>query len=125
MIRRPPRSTRTDTLFPYTTLFRSVDEVDDSAKFFIRAPRVAEVHNPRSTVLLPEDRERRRLVYTREGRIASQVDEAVPVAGIVERVEQKLGRDIQPTHEMVSLADYRLRYAAYRADPDQIGRAHV
>src|SRR3546814_9182720 len=26
MIRRPPRSTRTDTLFPYTTLFRSKDE---------------------------------------------------------------------------------------------------
>src|SRR3546814_872401 len=25
MIRRPPRSTRTDTLFPYTTLFRSED----------------------------------------------------------------------------------------------------
>src|SRR3546814_21078815 len=25
MIRRPPRSTRTDTLFPYTTLFRSDD----------------------------------------------------------------------------------------------------
>src|SRR3546814_9147959 len=27
MIRRPPRSTRTDTLFPYTTLFRSHDLV--------------------------------------------------------------------------------------------------
>src|SRR3546814_17752378 len=26
MIRRPPRSTRTDTLFPYTTLFRSEEE---------------------------------------------------------------------------------------------------
>src|SRR3546814_3294841 len=26
MIRRPPRSTRTDTLFPYTTLFRSTRE---------------------------------------------------------------------------------------------------
>src|SRR3546814_12978381 len=26
MIRRPPRSTRTDTLFPYTTLFRSLAE---------------------------------------------------------------------------------------------------
>src|SRR3546814_8040433 len=26
MIRRPPRSTRTDTLFPYTTLFRSCDD---------------------------------------------------------------------------------------------------
>src|SRR3546814_2426722 len=31
MIRRPPRSTRTDTLFPYTTLFRSVE------KFFVDA----------------------------------------------------------------------------------------
>src|SRR3546814_8504959 len=28
MIRRPPRSTRTNTLFPYTTLFRSVDIPD-------------------------------------------------------------------------------------------------
>src|SRR3546814_4845445 len=28
MIRRPPRSTRTDTLFPYTTLFRSLRELD-------------------------------------------------------------------------------------------------
>src|SRR3546814_19320554 len=27
MIRRPPRSTRTDTLFPYTTLFRSDDGI--------------------------------------------------------------------------------------------------
>src|SRR3546814_14695641 len=26
MIRRPPRSTRTDTLFPYTTLFRSIEQ---------------------------------------------------------------------------------------------------
>src|SRR3546814_4181687 len=26
MLRRPPRSTRTDTLFPYTTLFRSEDD---------------------------------------------------------------------------------------------------
>src|SRR3546814_11262672 len=28
MIRRPPRSTRTDTLFPYTTLFRSCQAFD-------------------------------------------------------------------------------------------------
>src|SRR3546814_15786904 len=28
MIRRPPRSTRTDTLFPYTTLFRSADPTE-------------------------------------------------------------------------------------------------
>src|SRR3546814_1514431 len=31
MIRRPPRSTRTDTLFPYTTLFRSPEIVGEVA----------------------------------------------------------------------------------------------
>src|SRR3546814_8005892 len=31
MIRRPPRSTRTDTLFPYTTLFRSAKRAFDLA----------------------------------------------------------------------------------------------
>src|SRR3546814_5906055 len=32
MIRRPPRSTRTDTLFPYTTLFRSEYDLDEAAE---------------------------------------------------------------------------------------------
>src|SRR3546814_1758816 len=31
MNRRPPRSTRTDPLFPYTTLFRSTFDTDDEA----------------------------------------------------------------------------------------------
>src|SRR3546814_11425220 len=31
MIRRPPRSTRTDTLFPYTTLFRSIGTAEPAA----------------------------------------------------------------------------------------------
>src|SRR3546814_14105887 len=35
MIRRPPRSTRTDTLFPYTTLFRSADRHDLQVAYFI------------------------------------------------------------------------------------------
>src|SRR3546814_3136264 len=30
MVRRPPRSTRTDTLCPYTTLFRSVERGEDA-----------------------------------------------------------------------------------------------
>src|SRR3546814_3004262 len=36
MIRRPPRSTRTDTLFPYTTLFRSDRGVDRVARRPVR-----------------------------------------------------------------------------------------
>src|SRR3546814_20996529 len=38
MIRRPPGSTRTDTLFPYTTLFRSwAPNADDSWLFDVRS----------------------------------------------------------------------------------------
>src|SRR3546814_7015238 len=40
MIRRPPRSSRTDTLFPYTTLFRSLDVYADNA-LFSRAAELA------------------------------------------------------------------------------------
>src|SRR3546814_3989818 len=38
MIRRPPRSTRTDTLFPYTTLFRSAVQPSPSLLHLLRAP---------------------------------------------------------------------------------------
>src|SRR3546814_1891176 len=39
MIRRPPRSTRTDTLFPYPTLFRSTDCGDFSLPGFRARPK--------------------------------------------------------------------------------------
>src|SRR3546814_19623947 len=42
MIRRPPRSTRTDTLFPYTTLFRSASETSEAA---IEAASLSELNN--------------------------------------------------------------------------------
>src|SRR3546814_16315855 len=38
MIRRPPRSTRTDTLFPYSTLFRSAD------RWRVRLVRAGDCH---------------------------------------------------------------------------------
>src|SRR3546814_8632336 len=49
MIRRPPRSTRTDTLFPYTTLFRSHGRRPGQRGRFrrARASRAADVDNPR------------------------------------------------------------------------------
>src|SRR3546814_16928108 len=51
MIRRPPRSTRTDTLFPYTTLFRSrvvlmfqpAEEDGSGAAAVIADPRFREI----------------------------------------------------------------------------------
>src|SRR3546814_16240908 len=36
MIRRPPRSTRTDTLFPYTTLFRSLQQLAGQSAELLR-----------------------------------------------------------------------------------------
>src|SRR3546814_10595555 len=49
MIRRPPRSTRTDTLFPYTTLVRSVEQRKrytlHQADARIRQPKVI-LHRP-------------------------------------------------------------------------------
>src|SRR3546814_6104310 len=50
MIRRPPRSTRTDTLFPYTTLFRS-----GVRQVVVQVARTARnVHPPRPIGFLSE-----------------------------------------------------------------------
>src|SRR3546814_11145353 len=48
MIRRPPRSTRTDTLFPYTTLFRSLRLMGLSRTLFIHFRHGAGDRAPRS-----------------------------------------------------------------------------
>src|SRR3546814_12260795 len=53
MIRRPPRSTRTDTLFPYTTLFRSGDRRGQ------RSPAMAHGQRDRPQAELRTDRQRR------------------------------------------------------------------
>src|SRR3546814_16639360 len=47
MIRRPPRSTRTDTLFPYTTLFRSGHVGDGAARAGDADHRRAGIRRPR------------------------------------------------------------------------------
>src|SRR3546814_5436317 len=65
MIRRPPRSTRTDTLFPYTTLFRSVaDHIGSPAPSHRRRVSIADTrhsnrtHSTRSAGLRPPGRRR-------------------------------------------------------------------
>src|SRR3546814_13132004 len=48
MIRRPPRSTRTDTLFPYTTLFRSGPLVGARSRAVLLPARRSRRDDPRS-----------------------------------------------------------------------------
>src|SRR3546814_18878510 len=76
MIRRPPRSTRTDTLFPYTTLFRSREahEISSALVSFCEANGL-ELHEPTdqqlagvSPLLTPEVRS----VLTVAGSIGSR-----------------------------------------------------
>src|SRR3546814_18477742 len=51
MIRRPPRSTRTDTLFPYTTLFRSLWETGPFPTHRPIAPEAAQSPRARRRTL--------------------------------------------------------------------------
>src|SRR3546814_3847801 len=86
MIRRPPRSTRTDTLVPYTTLFRShvqtVDLVTERVKRGVRAlldKLLSETE--RATPITDEDRlrgvhdRRRRRLNDREARSEEHTSE--------------------------------------------------
>src|SRR3546814_13646670 len=67
MIRRPPRSTRTDTLFPYTTLFRSIGRclaIDPATEAFFQQARIGgfdrkrQIRIARTEVLSPEHPQR-------------------------------------------------------------------
>src|SRR3546814_2799859 len=59
MIRRPPRSTRTDTLFPYTTLFRSARRDDQRDR--PRRPRRGHERYSQGRAPRPARRRRQRL----------------------------------------------------------------
>src|SRR3546814_10716215 len=76
MRRRPPRSTRTDTLFPYTTLFRSL-VLTDSGGVQEEAPALGKpVLVMRETTERPEGVEAgtARLVGTDPGRIVAETE---------------------------------------------------
>src|SRR3546814_17998222 len=61
MIRQPPKSTRTDTLFPYTTLFRSQPSLVRTLDQLQAAGLVERVPNP-------DDRRSNRVAFTAEGK---------------------------------------------------------
>src|SRR3546814_9803298 len=105
MRRRPPRSTRTDTLFPYTTLFRSVDcdaqgrAAADHAWRIVRHPHCV---RPRRQFLRHSRPARR--TPPENGRHADL--RPVPV-----RAELANGRSEEHTSELQSLM--RISYAVF------------
>src|SRR3546814_14493604 len=106
MIRRPPRSTRTDTPFPYTTLFRSLAESEEHSQPD-RAPQTEIDERARAEQRLAD---RRRDPARHFGR------------GVVEgAIVDQPARPPDLRHHAVAGVD------AQRAGDtaDQIGRAHV
>src|SRR3546814_12977841 len=81
MIRRPPRSTRTDTLFPYTTLFRSVFELQVDAVMFRFVRHLEHAHrHPRLEAVERVGRVRRQLrLQLRECPGTQQRAQALPL----------------------------------------------
>src|SRR3546814_17944038 len=77
MTRRPPRSTRTDTLFPYTTLFRSrlVGGRVDRHIVALRRPQLVEIDR----LILVERLKRLALLGRREARIVKAAAVLRPV----------------------------------------------
>src|SRR3546814_2932909 len=107
MIRRPPRSTRTDTLFPYTTLFRSLrighEEGIENAgrgRFVIGGNGAVEVHRR-----LRDEVEHRRGIDRHAHRLVGCGKE------FRRRQAAEIGRSEEHTSELQSLM--RISYAVF------------
>src|SRR3546814_5357465 len=105
MIRRPPRSTRTDTLFPYTTLFRS---------------RVAEMQPVAPGTWQPFGAPAcEQLIFEAE------LDAGFAIGvGAVDGIDGLIGRQVGDERVAGGAVGWRRR-CPRRVDPVQIGRAHV
>src|SRR3546814_9300000 len=115
MLRRPPRSTRTDTLFPYTTLFRSPrlqyqverrfgrppESGQSAGRDYLAQPRLAGLGAEGETYLLAQGGRR---ADHRRGGVVNAADRVQVVLDLVVRSEEH-------TSELQSLM--RISYAVF------------
>src|SRR3546814_10856551 len=102
MIRRPPRSTRTDTLFPYTTLFRSLGSADATGFF---QPRLHKSLTDRMVKNLSDSQ--RCLGLLADVMIETGVN-LLYMRGVPRRcINQDVAQRRQPAAALAGQADYR------------------
>src|SRR3546814_6321200 len=97
MIRRPPRSTRTDTLFPYTTLFRS-DEIEEPGGVGVQ--EVDEVADPaaqRNLVLFQKIHGQSSPIVSRSEEHTSELQSLMRISYAVFCLKKKTNTHIAPT----------------------------
>src|SRR3546814_7945508 len=119
MIRRPPRSTRTDTLFPYTTLFRSAQQLGLQCQREVTDL----VEEQRAAVGLVDPAQR---ALRRAGEGAAVVSEQLAfhqVGGQRRAVDGDEGLLRAPAPGVDGTRQFAL--AGTRFAKDEIGRAHV
>src|SRR3546814_2627106 len=100
MIRRPPRSTRTDTLFPYTTRFRSAWKLDRLRIVFVAAG--IERHRPIALHRVSRERDDRNMPRRRVG---------LEAPCRLPAVQHRQARSEEHTSELQSLM--RISYAVF------------
>src|SRR3546814_12895280 len=105
MIRRPPRSTRTDTLFPYTTLFRSLEAaaaVEDLPEFVHDVDQRAPVDQFLETVQEVIDHRNTDFGVVDDVRVVEADDagllQADRIARVVENPDQRVACDPRAHH---------------------------
>src|SRR3546814_16948182 len=139
MIRRPPRATRTDTLFPYTTLFRSEDQRVDRGADVVGGPEVVSGRDGRrpgaekgqkkprrvakdlsNHFYLSGGRRRCRRRWQDAGRVQDALAPSGASASLRSLPENRIVQDLAPPGELFlhELAELLGRIG-------EIGRAHV
>src|SRR3546814_2323064 len=128
MIRRPPRSTRTDTLFPYTTLFRSrevvaalktagvIERIGDYAKNIAKRVAIFAESNPIAPMtIVPE-----------MARVVAQMVKSALDAFVARDAELAARvRERDKTVDDFYNSLFRTLLTYMMENPNKIGRAHV
>src|SRR3546814_18976954 len=126
MIRRPPRSTRTDTLFPYTTLFRSLlagragQDVDRRFAVARKRQRQPGIGGGNDLAIVAQQCQRLAFLAQRDMREGQRDDRVAVPDAKVHRLAQLRGGGGEAAGVQLGLAEHRAIAAVARPPPTSL-----